>query len=429
MSLSRSGAFPLAFGAIADDITGASDLANTLTRGGMSTVLSIGVPEADVSGDADAVVVALKTRTIPADDAVAQSMAAYRWLAERRAGAMMVKYCSTFDSTDKGNIGPIVDAVLDASGLPLSVVCPAFPTNKRTVYKGHLFVGDVPLDESSMKDHPLTPMRDANLVRLMERQTNHRVGLVTWDTVSRGDAAIAKKFEHLISEGARHAVVDALTDQDLATIAQAAWGRALLTGGSGIAIGVPAICREAGVTKSIDNDAFPHIAGPSLIVAGSCSAATNAQVAAFEANGGRSYRIDPLALSVDRTAVQAASTWVRQHLGDRPVLIYSTAEPGALRDVQARLGIEQAATLVEDALSQIAVDAVGAGARRVVVAGGETSGAVMKALGARLLRIGPEIDPGVPWTFTIGGTPIALALKSGNFGGPDFFTRAFTVLP
>jgi uncharacterized protein YgbK (DUF1537 family) len=223
--------------------------------------------------------------------------------------------------------------------------------------------------------------------------------------------------------------VDALTDRDLATIAEAAWGRALLTGGSGIAIGVPAICKASSATRSAGEDDVPRVAGPSLIVAGSCSAATNAQVAAFEADGGRSYRVDPLVLATDPAAVQTASDWVRHHLGDQPILVYSTAEPGTLREVQAHLGIEAAASLVEGALSRIARDAVEAGARRVVVAGGETSGAVMNALGARLLRIGPEIDPGVPWTFTMGPTPIALALKSGNFGAPDFFTRSFGVLP
>jgi uncharacterized protein YgbK (DUF1537 family) len=418
---------PLAFGAIADDITGASDLANTLVRGGLPTVLAIGVPERDV-GDAQGVVVALKTRTIPAVDAVRQSMAAFRWLADRKAGAAMVKYCSTFDSTERGNIGQVVDAVLEASGLPLSVVCPAFPANKRTVYKGHLFVGDVPLHESSMRDHPLTPMRDASLVRLMARQTPHKVGLVPWETVTRGPDAIAGAFDDLLAQGVRHAVVDALTDQDLTAIAQSAWGRALLTGGSGIAVGIPAICagQRAGRSKAAG---LPRIVGPSIILAGSCSAATNAQVAAFKARGGRSYRIDPLVLGADPVALEAACAWVRHNLGEQPILIYSTARPEVLHEVQSRIGTDRAATLVEVALSRIASQAVEAGARRIVVAGGETSGAVMNELGVRLLRIGPEIDPGVPWTATLDDKPIALALKSGNFGAPDFFTRSFQVLP
>jgi 3-dehydrotetronate 4-kinase len=416
----------LAFGAIADDITGASDLANTLTRGGLPTVLAIGVPEGEVAGGG-AVVVALKTRTIAADDAVAQSLEAWRWLAKRGAHAVMVKYCSTFDSTAKGNIGPIVDAVLDAAGGKLSIVCPAFPTNRRTVYKGRLFVGDVPLDESSMRDHPLTPMRDASLVRLMAAQTPHEVGLIAWETVAQGEDAVRAALDAALAAGTRHLVVDAITDADLRTIAEAAWGRAMLTGGSGIAIGVPALCREHGGQGA--DAAFPQVRGPSFVVAGSCSAATTAQVAAFQAGGGSAYRIDPLRLATDPGAVAEAKSWARANLGERPILVYSTASPDVLRDVQAQLGQERAASLVEHALARVTAHAVEAGARRVIVAGGETSGAVMQALGVRLLRIGPEIDPGVPWTATLGDKPMALALKSGNFGGPDFFTRAFTVLP
>jgi uncharacterized protein YgbK (DUF1537 family) len=340
----------------------------------------------------------------------------------------MVKYCSTFDSTEKGNIGPVVDSILAASGLRLSVVCPAFPTNRRTVYKGLLFVGDVPLDESGMRDHPLTPMRDANLMRLMGRQTPHRVGLVPWEIVAQGADAIAAALDTLLADGVRHAVVDALTDQDLSAIAQGAWGRALLTGGSGIAVGVPAICRGESEPRS-EAAGLPHVIGPSIILAGSCSAATIAQVAAFERAGGLSSRIDPLAFAADPSALESTAEWVRQNLGERPILVYSTASPDALRDVQSRIGSEQAAALVEAALSRIASQAVAAGARRVIVAGGETSGAVMNELGIRLLRIGPEIDPGVPWTATLDEKPIALALKSGNFGAPDFFTRAFEALP
>ena len=416
----------LAFGAIADDITGASDLANTLVRGGLSTVLAIGTPEADV-GDAQAVVVALKTRTIPAAEAVGQSLAAYRWLAARPTGAVMVKYCSTFDSTARGNIGPVVDAVLEASGETLSIVCPAFPTAKRTIYKGNLFVGDVPLDESGMRDHPLTPMRDASLVRLMASQTPHAVTLVPWETVTQGAAAVAAALDAAAKAGARHAVVDAITDQDLRVIAEAAWGRALLTGGSGIATGVPQLCGMS--QESVQTGMFLGVAGHAFAVAGSCSAATNGQVAAFQAAGGASYHLDPLRLAEHPPSLVDAFNWVRDHLGERPILVYSTAAPDALREAQGRLGTDRAAALVEGALARITAEAVDAGARRIVVAGGETSGAVMQALGIRLLRIGPEIDPGVPWTVTLGETRLTLALKSGNFGQPDFFTRAFEVLP
>ena len=416
----------LAFGAIADDITGASDLANTLVRGGLPTVLAIGVPETEKL-DGGGVVIALKTRTIPPEEAVSQSLAAWRWLAKHGAHAVMVKYCSTFDSTAQGNIGPVTDAVLDASGGKLSVVCPAFPTNKRTIYKGRLFVGDVPLDESSMRDHPLTPMRDANLVRLMAAQTRHKVGLIAWETVVKGKDALAAALDEARAGGLRHMVVDAITDADLRVIAEAAWGRAMLTGGSGIAIGVPALCREHGGEDV--SPGFPQIVGPSFVIAGSCSAATMAQVSTFQAAGGAAYQIDAFQLAEDHEAVAKASAWVRDHLGERPILVYSTASPDVLREVQGRLGQQRAAALIEDALAHITLAAVKAGARRLVVAGGETSGAVMQALRVRLLRIGPEIDPGVPWTASLDAEPLALALKSGNFGGPDFFSRAFEVLP
>jgi uncharacterized protein YgbK (DUF1537 family) len=374
-------------------------------------------------------VIALKTRAIAAVAAVEQSLGAYRWLAARQPFAVMVKYCSTFDSTNQGNIGPVVDAVMEASGAFLSVVCPAFPTNKRTIYKGRLFVGDVPLDESSMRDHPLTPMRDSSLVRLMARQSPHQVGLIPWEIVTQGADAIAQALDGLASRGVRHAVTDALTDQDLVAIGQAAWPRTLLTGGSGIAIGVPEICRSAGLARTDTAHRFPAVGGPSIVLAGSCSAATNGQVASFKASGGPAFRLDPLDLAGSPGFVDEAADWVRRHLGARPILVYSTSGPELLQEAQGRLGTERAASLVEDALARVARAAVDAGAARIIVAGGETSGAVMHALGIRSLCIGPEIDPGVPWTATLGEHPLALALKSGNFGGPDFFTRAFEVLP
>jgi uncharacterized protein YgbK (DUF1537 family) len=324
MSISPSSTSRLSFGTIADDITGASDLANTLVRGGMSTVLSIGVPEREV-GDAQAVVVALKTRTIRAGDAVRRPMAAYRWLAERQA-TVMANYCSTFDSTEKGNVGPQVNAVLDAAAMKLSILCPAFPTNKGTVYKGILFVGDVP-----------------------------------WEIVVQVPDSITGALDELLAGGVGHTVVDALTDQDLAAIAQGACERALLTGRSGIAIGVPALYTAAGASQGTAADSFPRVDGLSLIVAGSCSAATNAQVAAFEVDGGLACRIDPLAVAEDPDRVCTASALVRQNIGDRPILIYSTATPERLREVQALLGTDRDATLVENALSEIASQAVEAG--------------------------------------------------------------------
>ncbi len=424
----------LLLGSIADDFTGATDLANTLVRQGMRTVQLIDVPDAATAlPDADAIVVALKSRTIPAADAVKQSLAALAWL--RRAGARQIlfKYCSTFDSTDAGNIGPVADALLDAlAGAPggdFTVFCPAFPENGRTIYKGYLFVGDVLLSESGMRDHPLTPMRDPSLVRVLQRQTRHKVGLVPYATVAKGADAIRDAFAALRRDGFRHAVVDAVGDGDLLALGAAIADLALITGGSGIALGLPENFRRAGLLAPSDAaGTLPVVHGPEAVIAGSCSTATLAQVAAMRARR-PVFDIDPLALAEGADAVGAALDFAARELASGPILISASAPPEQVRQVQDRLGRERAGTLVETALAAIARGLVERGVRRLVVAGGETSGAVVKALGITGLRIGPQIDPGVPWTASLGDKPLLLALKSGNFGGPDFFLRSFAVLP
>ena len=424
----------LLLGSIADDFTGATDLANTLVRQGMRTVQLIDVPDAATAlPDADAIVVALKSRTIPAADAVKQSLAALAWL--RRAGARQIlfKYCSTFDSTDAGNIGPVADALLDAlAGAPggdFTVFCPAFPENGRTIYKGYLFVGDVLLSESGMRDHPLTPMRDPSLVRVLQRQTRHKVGLVPYATVAKGADAIRDAFAALRRDGFRHAVVDAVGDGDLLALGAAIADLALITGGSGIALGLPENFRRAGLLAPSDAaGTLPVVHGPEAVIAGSCSTATLAQVAAMRARR-PVFDIDPLVLAEGADAVGAALDFAARELASGPILISASAPPEQVRQVQDRLGRERAGTLVETALAAIARGLVERGVRRLVVAGGETSGAVVKALGITGLRIGKQIDPGVPWTVSLDQPPIALALKSGNFGGPDFFLRSFAVLP
>jgi uncharacterized protein YgbK (DUF1537 family) len=421
---------PLLLGAIADDFTGATDLANTLVRQGMRTVQLIDVPDAATTlPDADAIVVALKSRTIPAADAVRQSLAALDWL--RRAGARQVlfKYCSTFDSTDAGNIGPVADALLDVLGSDFTVFCPAFPENGRTIYKGYLFVGDVLLSESGMRDHPLTPMRDPSLVRVLQRQTKHKVGLVPYATVAKGADAIRAAFAALRRDGFRHAIVDAVSDGDLLALGTALADLALITGGSGIALGLPENFRRAGLLAPSDGaDALPVVRGAEVVIAGSCSTATLAQVAAMRARR-PVFDIDPLALAEGIDAVGAALDFAARELASGPILISASAPPEEVRRAQEKLGRERAGTLVETALAAIASRLVECGVRRLVVAGGETSGAVVKALGITGLRIGPQIDPGVPWTASLGEKPLLLALKSGNFGGTDFFLRSFSVLP
>lgn len=414
-------------GCIADDFTGATDLANMLVKSGMRTVQTIGVPAGDAALDADAIVVALKSRTIPAADAVAQSLAAYEWLRAQGCRQFFFKYCSTFDSTDAGNIGPVADALLDAAGGGFTIACPAFPENGRTIYRGHLFVGDLLLNESGMENHPLTPMKDANLVRVLQRQTESKVGLLRYDAIGLGAAAVRASIEQLRAEGARFAIADALSDRDLYVLGEACADLPLVTGGSGIALGLPANFRRAGLMPERDNAAsLPAIDGFSTVLAGSASKATHAQVAAWCAHR-PGFRIDPLAASRGEPVVEQALAFARAHLPE-PVLIYATATPDEVKAVQQALGIEAAGHLVESTLAAIARGLRALGVRKFVVAGGETSGAVVQALDVKSLHIGAQIDPGVPATATIDNTPLGLALKSGNFGAVDFFDKALRQL-
>jgi 3-dehydrotetronate 4-kinase len=421
-------------GCIADDFTGATDLANNLVRSGMRTVQTIGVPaDADALVDADAIVVALKSRTIPADEAVAQSLVALRWLQAQGIEQVYFKYCSTFDSTPAGNIGPVTDALLDAlhgPGQGFTIACPAFPDNQRTVFKGHLFVGDVLLSDSGMRHHPLTPMTDANLVRVLQAQTRRRVGLVEQAVVARGAEAIAQRFRDLQAEGVGIAVVDAVGNADLLRIGLALAGMPLVTAGSGIAIGLPQNWQTPGEAA----DQLPPATGRQAVVSGSCSVATNAQVQHFRAQGGPAFAVNPLDIAAGVDVVGQALDWAAPLLaqGSGPVLVHATAQAESVRAVQAQLGVAEAGALVEHTLSRIAAGLVQAGVRQLVVAGGETSGAVVQALGVTQMAIGPQIDPGVPWTAVQSplcpGEAVHVALKSGNFGSTDFFAKAFARL-
>ncbi|MCG8359592.1 MAG: four-carbon acid sugar kinase family protein [Kiloniellales bacterium] len=413
-------------GCIADDFTGATDLAGTLVREGMRSVQMIGVPSMPAAEvDAEAVVVALKSRTIEPDEAIRQSLEALDWLRAGGCERFFFKVCSTFDSTDRGNIGPVAEALLEALGSDFAIACPAFPRNARTVFKGYLFVGDVLLNESGMQDHPLTPMTDPNLVRVLARQTKGEVGLIGYEQVRDGPKATAAAFEELRAESKRFAIVDATDDTDLRTIGTAAANLPLIVGGSGVAIGLPENFRRQGLLPDGGAaDALPAIAGAQAVISGSCSRMTQQQVAAAKA-AWPAFQVDALVLAEGRDLVAEGLAWARGHLGNGPLLVYATADPDTVRAAQEKLGVERASSLVEDALAGIAKGLVGAGVRRLIVAGGETSGAVVRALGVQGLRIGAEIDPGVPWTATLGEPALALALKSGNFGTPDFFLKAF----
>jgi uncharacterized protein YgbK (DUF1537 family) len=419
----------LKLGCIADDFTGATDLANNLVRAGMRVVQTIGVPQAHdapVPG-VDAIVVALKSRTAPVGEAVAQSLVAARWLraqGEHGATPLYFKVCSTFDSTPQGNIGPVAEALLAETGGRFAIVTPAFPEAGRTVFKGHLFVGDLLLSDSPMRHHPLTPMTDANLVRVLQAQLRHaQVGLVDHRVLARGEAALRERFAALQAEGFAFAIADAVTDDDLRRLAAAARELPLVVAGSGLAIGIPAL---HGLAPSAAAALLPAAQGHRAVVSGSCSAATNAQVAAFIDGGGEAFAIDPLRLAAGEDGVAQALAWAQPRLGAGPVLVYATAAPAAVQAVQQQLGAARAGTLVEDALAAVALGLVQAGVGQLIVAGGETSGACVQRLGVTQLRIGAQIDPGVPWCHTStahGG--LHLALKSGNFGSVDFFSRAF----
>jgi uncharacterized protein YgbK (DUF1537 family) len=407
-------------GAIADDLTGATDLASILRREGWRVALHPGVPAPGARFDGvDAVVVALKSRTVPAADAIAWSLASAQALTHAGAAQLFFKYCSTFDSTDAGNIGPVADALMAECGADFTIACPAFPANGRSVYRGHLFVLDRLLAESPMKDHPLTPMRDSDLVRVLGRQTNRKIGLVGYETVARGVDAIREAIAAARTAGVAIAIVDALDEPHLRAIGAACAGHKLVTGGSAVAMGLP-----ANFQKSTALAANPFVVAPGgmAIVSGSCSVATRGQVAAALAAGVPALKIDPAAIP-DEAALHA---WIAAQPANDPVLIYSTAEPDAVRAAQGKDA--HVAERLEHALAAAAEICAGAGRTRLVVAGGETSGAVVAKLGVAGLEIGPEICPGVPWTRSLDGRGLALALKSGNFGGPGFFREAFEAL-
>ena len=418
----------LLIGCIADDLTGATDVAVTFSREGLSVIQVNGVPDATFqTPDADVIVVALKSRTMPVDGAIAQSLAALAWLRDRGAQQIYFKICSTFDSTPVGNVGPVADALCDAIGARLNIVTPAYPRNARTVYQGHLFVGEALLSDTGMRTHPLTPMTDSNLVRVLGMQTSRRVGLLPYSVVAQGEAAARRTLGELADAGCRHVIADAIDDAQLETLGKMLSREVLATGGSGLATGMASSLRKTDRTKAGAVLAWPR--GPGVILAGSCSTATLAQLAAVK-DVLPSRSLPPLELAQEGSAVISATIdWAKGQLGERPVLICSSAPPDQVAAAQAELGRERAAQLVEDAMRRIARELAATGVKRFVIAGGDTSGAVVEALGVRALSIGPEIAPGVPWALAADGTDYALALKSGNFGGVDFFVRAFEVAP
>ena len=415
-------------GVIADDFTGATDVAGMLVQAGMSTLLTIGVPETGTALYGDAVVVALKSRTTPPADAVRDSLAALARLQAAGCRHFYFKVCSTFDSTPRGNIGPVAEALMAALGADFAIACPAFPENGRSVYCGHLFVGDLLLSDTGMRDHPLTPMTDASLVRWLQAQTSLRVGLLRHDSVAAGVDAVSARITALRAEGVRIAIADAIDNAGLRTLGAACADLPLLIAGSGLALGLPAAYAKRGLLKPDATVAtLPAVGGHAAVLSGSCSTATNAQVQHWLQSDRPAFRIDALQLAAGSASAAQALAWVDARLESGPVLVYATAGADEVKATQQQLGVARAGALVEDCLAAIAMGLQARGVRRLVVAGGETSGAVVQALQVQRLRVGAPIDPGVPWT-QAEGRPLLLALKSGNFGSVDFFAKALAMV-
>ncbi|WP_320775450.1 3-oxo-tetronate kinase [Streptomyces sp. CRN 30] len=415
----------LRIGCTADDFTGGTDVAAAFRRAGLRTALVFGAPDDTtvLPADCDAAVVALKSRSVPAEEAVADTLAAQRWLWTKGAAQIYFKYCSTFDSTPHGNIGPVTDALMDSAGATVTLHCPASPPNGRTVYQGHLFVHDQLLSDSPLRHHPLNPMTDSSLPRLLSAQTRHGVGLVGLATVRRGTEAVRDAVLAHERAGVRHVVADALTDDDLAVLGAATLELPVVAGAAGLAEGIGHACPgTAPATAAPRPDR-----GRAAVLAGSCSARTLEQIARFHAAGLPSLHLDVLAAATGRDVAGEALAWYDAQDPALPVLIYASASPEELAAVQAQLGVAEAAAQVEALLGTLATHLVERGVRRLLVAGGETSGAVTTALGVRAVLVGEEADPGVPWTYaTTGHGDLALMLKSGNFGAPDLFVRALT---
>ncbi|MBY5835274.1 four-carbon acid sugar kinase family protein (plasmid) [Rhizobium leguminosarum] len=420
-------------GSIADDYTGASDLANTLTKNGLRTVQTVGIPDPSLAlPDVDAVVVSLKIRSVPASDAVTAAASAERWLRQRGAGHVLYKICSTFDSTDAGNIGPVTEALNEAAGGGVVLVTPAFPETGRTVYLGHLFVGGQPLNESPLKDHPLNPMHDANLVRVLTRQARNAVGLIDLTTIAAGSGAVKARLDSFRTAGVTTVIADAIFERDLETLGEVALETPVSTGASGLGLGLArALIRSGRISSggAPTADAIRPVGGLSAIVAGSCSKATLHQLDIAE----RSMpvlRLDPERLLAGPDEIAAAISWAGDRISAGPVVIAASAAPETVSRLQSLYGREASGHAIETATSIIAAELVERGVRRLVIAGGETSGAAVDRLAIPAFLIGPEIAPGVPVLRTIGNAQgdMLLALKSGNFGGEDFFTAALAMM-
>ena len=415
-------------GCIADDFTGATDLASMLARSGVNVSLRIGVPLSPPENTAEIEVIALKTRSISASKAIEESLSALKWLKEAGAKKYFFKYCSTFDSTSEGNIGPVSEALMNELKVDQTIYCPAFPENGRSIYMGNLFVGQKLLSESSMKDHPLTPMNDSNLMRLLSAQVSRRVGLADRIIVNSGVNSLKEKLISLKENDVPHVIVDAVADTDLDTIASACQDMDFITGGSALAMPLAEFYKASGKISANDNSFMnKKLNTGSIILSGSCSEMTIIQVKNFIQRGAAAFQLDPIDLA--ENGIKKVLDWLSSQDFTKNIIIYATSDPDTVKKVQAELGVDMAGKIVEQGLSECAIAARELGIKNFIIAGGETSGAITKALNIRQLDIGIEIAPGVPWTFSgKRNNQIALSLKSGNFGSEEFFTEALSKL-
>ncbi len=410
-------------GVIADDFTGATDIAGFLVENGMRTVQLNGIPTTEIDVNADAVVISLKSRSCPVDEAIKDSVSALQWLQEQGCQQFYFKYCSTFDSTSEGNIGPVTDALLAELGEDFTIVCPALPVNGRTVYNGHLFVFEELLSDSGMRNHPVTPMTDSSLIRMMNAQSKGTTGLVNFQTIEQGAQAVTQRFTELKEQGHRYAVVDAFNAPHLVTLGQAAKTLKLVTGGSGLAAGLAKNWAEQLEDQSDAKQAGNPVKAPTVVFSGSCSVMTNQQVSVYKQQA-PNFAIDVETCLTNEDYSDVVFDWVMTNIeSEFAPLVYATADATALKAIQEQYGAQASSHAVEQFFSQLAVKLQSNGVKNFIVAGGETSGVVTQSLKVKGFHIGPQIAPGVPWVKSVEGE-LSLALKSGNFGDENFFAKA-----
>lgn len=383
-------------GVIADDFTGATDIASFLVQNGLTTIQFNGIPASEEMTEAQAIVISLKSRSCPADQAVSQSLAALAWLQKQGCERFYFKYCSTFDSTAQGNIGPVTDALLNALGETQTVICPALPVNGRTVYQGYLFVGDQLLSDSGMRHHPVTPMQDSNLMRLMTSQATGKAGLIAAAQIDQGAESVRQALDQLAEQGISYVVTDTLHQGHLLTLGEALSDRRLVTGGSGLAIGLARQWTTAGTDAEAERAGRPH-GDRAVVLSGSCSQMTNRQVAAYR-------QLAPACEVEIEHCLEDAEGYARQlcdwveansHQTMAP-LLFATADAQQLQVIQQRYGAQRSSEAVEQLFAAVTRELKQRGWQRFIVAGGETSGVVAQSLGVTAFHIGPTISPGVP---------------------------------